>query len=669
MPDRITQNGDDDQLMYNSISGLPCPFPVHCLPFLMSQTQASSSRRLPHLRLLFLVGAAASAGILVLFFYKRSLNLDEGWYLMAAKLVGEGRELYIDFSYTQGPVMPYAYNLFFRLVPLNLPGGRGVTLFFAALTWMAAGVVSWRLFGVRAALMTLVMLIAGLFATAQYVYVATYALTGFLLVTGIAFWLASDWKWRYLAAGVLLALAAGVRISVLPTLPIFFLALLLDGKTSLKMRLSGIAISLLTLALIFGPFLLRSPELVWYNLVGFHTDRITLQEHLLIRQAALRRSFSMFAPFWLMLLIALIAGVRSWRKHDRSTLSAQGWLLVVVMALFVAHLIPRTADAYYNTLQYPLMSILMGAWLATLLGDAVHWFWKALLVILLAVLFITSQSMALQHYQLFRWDNAPFRDVARWRTYLDKHVSSDCKNESVTFTPLLAIEGKTQLAPGLEMGMFSYRPTWDVTRSKTFHAVNNELLTDLLRRSQVGWAAFSDYDFNSHLVGNLDDFYHTLYHDYRPVKTFLRLGAAETDVTLFLRPGCLQENPAMPLDVAWTKGIDLRGLSWESLGDRVALTFWWQAAQPVDTNYTVFIHLLDEKGKLVYGHDEQPCRGLCPTTTWRRGELIRDEHLITPNLPPGRYQLEFGLYDANVQRLPLAAGGDAYVIPLDEVRR
>ena len=515
----------------------------------MSQAKTHDSQRSPLLSALFFVGIVAAAGVLGLFYFKRTLNLDEGWYLMAAKLVGEGKVLYIDFNYTQGPVLPYLYSLFFKVIPLNLAGGRGVTLFFAALTWLVTIRISWRIFGARAALMTLIMLIAGLFAVAQYVYVATYALAGFLLVAGTGLWLASSWRWRYLAAGVLLALAVGVRISVLPVLLLFFLAMLLDSKTTIRMRLAAIAVSLLALGVIFGPFLLQSTELVWYNLLGFHTDRITLDAHILIWQAALRQNRIMFSPFWLMLVIGVVEGVRDWRRGQQATLGSQLWLLGIVLTLFAAHLVPRTADAYYDTLQYPLMSILMGAWLAPILWVAVRWFWKALLVIVLVWLFVTSQQAALQHYLLFRWDNAPFQDIARWQSYLETHVSQDCKVESVTFTPLLSIEGETPLAPGLEMGMFSYRPTWDTASSEAYHVVNNEILTDLLRQPQVGWAAFSRYDFRSHLVGNLNDFYHTLYNDYRLTKTFPRLGAAGTDIALFLRSGCLQESPGVPLDV------------------------------------------------------------------------------------------------------------------------
>ena len=39
------------------------------------------------------------------------LNQDEGWYLYAARLVGEGKLPYRDFFFTQGPVLPFIYSV------------------------------------------------------------------------------------------------------------------------------------------------------------------------------------------------------------------------------------------------------------------------------------------------------------------------------------------------------------------------------------------------------------------------------------------------------------------------------------------------------------------------------------------------------------------------------
>ena len=59
------------------------------------------------------------------------LNQDEGWYLYAANLVAEGKMLYRDFFYTQGPLMPLIYSPFtFVWDFFGLAGARVFTSLF-----------------------------------------------------------------------------------------------------------------------------------------------------------------------------------------------------------------------------------------------------------------------------------------------------------------------------------------------------------------------------------------------------------------------------------------------------------------------------------------------------------------------------------------------------------
>ncbi|NIO68249.1 MAG: hypothetical protein GTN71_04140 [Anaerolineae bacterium] len=50
--------------------------------------------------------------------------------------------------------------------------------------------------------------------------------------------------------------------------------------------------------------------------------------------------------------------------------------------------------------------------------------------------------------------------------------------------------------------------------------------------------------------------------------------------------------------------------------------------------------------------------GFYPTTTWEAGEIVRDQYDlgISPDTPPGQYQIEVGMYLAETgERLPLLA--------------
>ncbi len=99
-------------------------------------------------------------------------------------------------------------------------------------------------------------------------------------------------------------------------------------------------------------------------------------------------------------------------------------------------------------------------------------------------------------------------------------------------------------------------------------------------------------------------------------------------------------------------------------GGTLAVTVVWQAVTAMDRSYTAFVHLLDRNGRVVAQEDHVPGRDARPTTSWLPNEVIVDRFDLTlpADLPPGRYTLEIGLYDANqpgFPRLSLDIGGDA----------
>jgi mannosyltransferase len=108
----------------------------------------------------------------------------------------------------------------------------------------------------------------------------------------------------------------------------------------------------------------------------------------------------------------------------------------------------------------------------------------------------------------------------------------------------------------------------------------------------------------------------------------------------------------------------------------LVLTLYWQALAEMDTSYTVFVHLLDEKEKIRGQRDSVPGGGTMPTSSWLRGEVIADHYEIPVDAqaPPGIYQVEVGMYEAGSGvRLPVldAAGrvqGDRILLEEVEIR-
>ena len=157
------------------------------------------------------------------------LNQDEGWYLYAANLVAEGKMLYRDFFYTQGPLMPIVYSAFTAVWKgFGILGARVFTLSLGFAGVVLACALAARLAprGRKAAAALTVALLLGSNLYHLY-YIAipkTYALASLFVAVGFFFLSflparAGGGSWaRALAfgigAGLSLALAAGTRISL-----------------------------------------------------------------------------------------------------------------------------------------------------------------------------------------------------------------------------------------------------------------------------------------------------------------------------------------------------------------------------------------------------------------------------------------------------------------------
>jgi mannosyltransferase len=81
-------------------------------------------------------------------------------------------------------------------------------------------------------------------------------------------------------------------------------------------------------------------------------------------------------------------------------------------------------------------------------------------------------------------------------------------------------------------------------------------------------------------------------------------------------------------------------------GDILDLTLVWQAQQDVSESMMSFLHIADMQGNIVAQQDSVPVQGVRPTSSWREGEVIVDQHLIPigPEVTPGTYEVWLGLY-------------------------
>ena len=96
-------------------------------------------------------------------------------------------------------------------------------------------------------------------------------------------------------------------------------------------------------------------------------------------------------------------------------------------------------------------------------------------------------------------------------------------------------------------------------------------------------------------------------------------------------------------------------------GDNLKLTLFWQGMVPIEQNYQIFVHLMDENWQQVAGTDMAARDGWWPTSVWEPNQLFDDEVIVAlpAELPAGQYTLIAGLYQLDtLERLPVDGPGD-----------
>jgi hypothetical protein len=155
--------------------------------------------------------------------------------------------------------------------------------------------------------------------------------------------------------------------------------------------------------------------------------------------------------------------------------------------------------------------------------------------------------------------------------------------------------------------------------------------------------------------------------DLQPYTTYLAFFAARPDagapaLARFSDPALLAAGGVELLDAAVTPAGP----------DRLRVRLDWRASAPLAEDYTVFLHYLRD-GERIAQADSRPAGGRYPTTVWRVGDVIHDDHYVEGVGPPlpGRDVLLFGLWQpesgAILYRLDEAGNpaGDWIEVPVD----
>ena len=479
----------------------------------------------------WVIGLGTCAVLLYVFLggmnlYWGDLNQDEGWYLYAARQIAEGHVVFRDFAFSQGPVFPLVYSLANSWVDRwGIAGGRLFTALLGLVAACLGAAVAARTaparWGRAAALLAFILAGVSVYQSYFTTIVKTYALCSAFLMAGVLALCAVRGRHggaAAMASGLLIALAAGTRISTGIALPVIFIYLILRrrevGDSRWFLFGAGGAVGLLLWSL---PFVVVAPEAFRFWMLEYHTARSVggLVPLLVFKVGFVSRLLqAFFVPLCLWVAVVLVKLLRPGTTGmvaapDHVPSGLRGVLWTVLAAITLVHFSAPFPYEDYQVAVMPLFAaVLGGAMCAVIAGFtegrdgalAVSWTRWLLAMVLLASAAASFSSPINQNWVIAGRDRiwwklrkeAPLKvlhDVSLW---IGKQVPvGECM--LLTQDTYIAVESGLTVPQGLEMGPFSYFPDMPRERAEKLRVLNREMLEELLRTAPASMAAFSGY--------------------------------------------------------------------------------------------------------------------------------------------------------------------------------
>ena len=509
------------------------------------------------------------------------LNQDEGWYLYAAQLIGDGKIPFVDFAYTQGPVLPYVYALANSWVDrLGLFGGRLLTWNFGLASLLVTSCLSARIapkrFRLFAFILTLSLVGINVYHSYYTTVVKTYSLCSFFLATGffaLSFARARPFCWGSSLAGFLLVLASATRVSVGMAVPVV-LAYLWVKRDLVGPRcwICFLVSSVVTAVLVFLPLAVQAPASLKFGLLDYHAMRSAGG---MLSVAVYKLGFlSRFLRSYFVLFVLGVAGYGLFLSLRREgpfvddterQRSLVRLLLAVAVVVSLVHGLATFPYDDYQVVLVPLFAVfVVHLWVECFRGlhvsDEERSVWA--LRFLLFVLVTTSSSafsaplnqewFTLQRDRIW-WRLKPKSPLAQLQEVAEQiQPLLDEDRLLLTQDIYLAVEANCRVPEGFEMGPFSYYPSFSTEKARSLRVLNQELMLAVLKSSTAPVAAFSGYGLSiaSPSVTELspeeqEPFWGLIAQRYVELESIPYFGQAHTPLRLFKRQR-LPRKPSSP---------------------------------------------------------------------------------------------------------------------------
>jgi len=425
------------------------------------------------------------SALLGVFIFHRDVVVDEGNYLYAGRLVAAGRISDMVYYSIQGPVFTLSQGIFHLLFGPDFLVRRIIMTAFGIGGLIFAGFISKKIGGIRSLSIYFMILITSVYVLAHYNVIVTYSLAAFFLY--LALFIAISYNNKIILPYLIILIAASIRLSILSVVPVFIVYLTIRSQNKKKIFVTLAAVTILFFSTVFGLFIIKSPAVLFYNLIGRASTAISMVQRFSMMGEILRLNFK---DYGFILFIFILSFTYICLKKDKYRKELV-FLFFTFIVLFIAHLFPLAAGgSYYNSLNLPLTFVIIACAL-----DKIIKYSKigVLFVIFILIANFTEQSLLVRKHRIFQKEN-PIKKI----NYVSKYIKETAGAGKIilTFNTLLASQSGKYIPLNFALGCFSYEPSWPSEKCEKYKTVNSEIFLDYVSDKEIGLIALGDFDLH-----------------------------------------------------------------------------------------------------------------------------------------------------------------------------
>ena len=470
-------------------------------------------------------------------------NADEGFYLGAARAVLRGDLPYVDFAFTQTPLLPYVYAPVQALTGPSLLAARLTSVALLVVALVLAVLSARSLGGAVGGAITAFLLAAYPPGAHWLVILKSYPLTAVCLVlTAAALVLGRDRPWRWPVTALAASAAVAGRQSAAVFAAVVVAYCLVAAPRRQRRVVAAVVAAVGAVCLV--PVLL-APRSAHFSLLGYH-DLTTVDRSVPARladglTARLPMSVAEFPHVWGLAalsvgLVLASPGLRAWVRTRPEVV-----VVAAAVAAFTAlHLFTGPWYLSYTIPVVPVTMLLVGAVLGRAVSTAGARLRAGVAVAVLVAAAFGVGQYGLAHDADLR-GTSDLDGISAAAAALRDRTQPDDRVVALEAQVVVEQAGR-RTAPGLSLAQFSYLdlPT---ERARQARVVNEELLRGLLLDDDVTAVVLTSVD-ETHLAragalsarpGNPDELRRLLDERFAPVWSAAGYGQVDGALTLYVR--------------------------------------------------------------------------------------------------------------------------------------